>query len=323
MRALVTGCAGFIGSHLTERLIAEGHTVVGVDALTDYYDPGLKRRNLRRCLDSDRFRFIERLVEDTAASLVPDADVVFHLAAQAGVRGGWGPDFETYVQRNLLATQSLLERVRDSGRLKRLVYTSSSSVYGNCAHARVTEDHPKSPYSPYGVTKCAAENLCSAYAANLGLPIISLRLFTVCGPRQRPDMMFHRVIMAALTQRRFVMYGDGTVQRNFTSVLDVVEALILAAEADTRQSVFNVAGEEVTSMLDAIAAVEDLTGAKVLVDYQGEQRGDVRRVSADISRAKECLGYSPKRSLRDSIRRQITDVEDLLSESSPLVRQEP
>ncbi|HEY1206862.1 MAG: NAD-dependent epimerase/dehydratase family protein [Bryobacteraceae bacterium] len=316
MRVLVTGCAGFIGSHLSERFLAEGHTVVGVDALTDYYDPRLKRRNLRRCLDSDQFRFVESLVEDAAATLVPDADVICHLAAQPGVRSSWGQDFETYVRRNLLATQSLLEQVGRSGRLKRLVYASSSSVYGNCGNAEVTEEHPKNPYSPYGVTKFAGENLCSAYAANHGFPITSLRFFTVCGPRQRPDMMFHRVIVAALTRGRFAMYGDGTMERNFTSVFDVVDALILAAETDTRHSVFNIAGEEVVSMLDAIAAVEDLAGAKVLVERQGEQRGDVRRTSADISRAKECLGYSPKRTLRDSIRQQIAEVEALLSESA-------
>lgn len=241
MFILVTGCAGFIGSHLCELLLDAGHEITGLDALTPYYDPRLKLRNLSRCLESARFHFLHTPISDAHQDLFREAEMIYHLAAQPGVRTSWGLEFETYVTNNILNTQVLLEQVCGSKNLKRFVYTSSSPVYGNTASDKVAEDYPTNPYSPYGVTKLAAEHLCSLYADVYGLPLTSLRLFTVCGPRQRPDMMFHKLIRAALTGVRFAIYGDGSMERDFTSVMDVAQALVLASETSADQRVFNIA----------------------------------------------------------------------------------
>jgi nucleoside-diphosphate-sugar epimerase len=313
VRVLVTGCAGFIGSHLCEKLLEDGHLVVGVDAFTEYYDPGLKFRNLERCLDSDGFRFERCLITGLGPGVLEDAELIFHIAAQPGVRASWGADFETYLNLNVLNTQYLLERVRRSRNLKRLLYASSSSVYGNTSVEMVREDHAKAPYSPYGVTKLAAEQLCSLYEANFGVPAISLRLFTVFGPRQRPDMFFSNLISAALTGRRFVLHGDGAMQRDFTSVFDIVDAFKLAAQAPIERGTLNISGGKVVSINEAIETVEDLMGKKVSIERQSEKKGDVRRTAADISEAFRQLGYYPRRGLRDSLRAQIEFTEDLLT----------
>ncbi|MBI4873601.1 MAG: GDP-mannose 4,6-dehydratase [Acidobacteria bacterium] len=314
MLTLVTGCAGFIGSHLAERLLAAGHEVIGVDALTDYYDPELKRDNLRVCLDHRLFRYIEAPVASLDLRVVREAEVIYHLAGQPGVRASWRDGFQACVAHNILSTQCLLEQARESKNLRRLVYASSSSVYGNITAERVTEEHPKKPYSPYGVTKLAAEQLCSLYADNFGVPAVSLRLFTVCGPRQRPDMMFHRLIGAALKGVRFQVFGDGGMVRDFTCVFDVVEALILAAEGAVRQGVFNIAGGQVASVREVIALVGDLLGSEVPVEYQGEQQGDVRRTCADIAAASKQLNYRPEWKLRDGLRLQINSIQELLAQ---------
>lgn len=315
MFILVTGCAGFIGSHLCELLLDAGHEIVGVDALTHYYDPRLKIRNLSRCMESARFHFLHNTISDERPDLFRESEVIYHLAAQPGVRASWGREFETYVTNNLLNTQILLEQVCSSKNLKRFVYTSSSSVYGNTASVEVAEDHPTHPHSPYGVTKLAAEHLCSLYADAYGLPVISLRLFTVCGPRQRPDMMFHKLIHAALTGARFAIYGDGSMERDFTPVMDVTHALVLAGESSVEQPVFNIGSGKVISLRQAVALVEDLCGTRVAIEYREERRGDVRRTSADISRAITLLKYQPKWTLRDTIRLQIAAMKERLSEA--------
>jgi UDP-glucuronate 4-epimerase len=318
VRVLVTGCAGFIGSHLCEKLLAGGHSVTGVDNFTEYYDPDLKFRNLESCLDSGRFRLQRCLVADMDPELARDAELIFHLAAQPGVRGSWGRDFETYVNLNVLNTQSLLESIRHSKNLKRLVYSSSSSVYGQTCAEKVSENHTKAPHSPYGVTKHAAEQLCSLYAANFGLSIISLRLFTVFGPRQRPDMLFSNLISAALAGTPFVLYGDGEMQRDFTSVFDVVNAFLLAAETPVARGAFNIAGGEVVSINTAIRTVEDLAGTRVAIERRQERRGDVQRTSADISEAAGHLGYLPRRTLRNTLGEQIEFMDLLLKSKSAL-----
>jgi nucleoside-diphosphate-sugar epimerase len=314
MFILVTGCAGFIGSHLCELLLDAGHEVTGVDALTDYYDPRLKLRNLNRCMESTRFHFLPTPIADAHAGLFREAEVIYHLAAQPGVRTSWGRDFEIYVTNNIVTTQVLLERVRGSINLKHIVFSSSSSVYGNTSSDKVAEDYPAHPYSPYGVTKLAAEHLCSLYADVYGLPITSLRLFSVCGPRQRPDMMFHKLIDAALTGDPFRVYGDGSMERDFTSVMDVAHALVLASETSVEQRVFNIANGETVSVQEAVALVEELCGTRVAVEYREPRRGDVQRTSADISKAVTLLKYQPKWTLRDTARLHIADLEQLLSE---------
>lgn len=312
MFILVTGCAGFIGSHLCEALLAGGHDVSGVDALTDYYDPQRKLRNLSRALDCTRFRFLHTRVSQTSDDVLREAEVIYHLAAQPGVRTSWGTGFETYVQENILSTQALLEHVRDSKNLKRFIYASSSSVYGNTAAEKVSEECATNPVSPYGVTKLAAEHLVSSYADSYGFPATSLRLFTVCGPRQRPDMMFHKLIRAALTGTSFTLYGDGGMERDFTSVFDVRDVLVQLSSHPAEERVFNVANGKVVSIREAIALVEELCGVKIAIEYREERRGDVQRTSADISRAESLLQYRPKRDLRNTISLQICDMEGAL-----------
>jgi len=305
VQVLVTGCAGFIGSHLSESLLSAGHSVVGVDALTEFYDPSLKIKNLERCLEYDRFRFERCFINGLDPKIVTEAELIFHLAAQPGAGSSWGVEFGTYLNLNVLSTQRLLECARGSKNLKRLVNASCSSVYGNTSADKIGEDHPKAPHSPYGVTKLAAEQLCSLYAANFGVPVISLRLFSVFGPRQRPDMLFSSLISAALAKRVFIVRGDGAQQRDFTSVLDVVDGFLLAAEAPIAAGVFNIAGEQVLSIREAIATVEELLGERVAIENRAERLGESRRNAADISAARAQLGYAPRRSLREGLQAQI------------------
>ncbi|MEK7765067.1 MAG: NAD-dependent epimerase/dehydratase family protein, partial [bacterium] len=266
MRALVTGCAGFIGSHLTPRLLDAGWQVTGVDSFTDYYDPALKHHNVDALRSRDGFRFVtaDLAVADLVGA-AGDAEVVFHLAGQPGV-GGFGAHFDAYVSRNLVATQRLLEAVKETKSLKTFVYAASSSQYGNTDVERVREDHPMRPFAPYGVTKLAAEHLCHLYAANFGLPVVTLRLFSVYGPRQRPDMPFAKIVRAALDGTTFTVFGDGTAERDFTYVDDVVSAFVSAAGAPAG-GIFNVGGGEVASINAVIALIGAAAGRKVDVRH--------------------------------------------------------
>ena len=305
MQTLVTGCAGFIGSHLCERLLRAGHRVVGVDALTTYYDPDLKVGNLSICRGSAEFEFWHRPIAEMPISLVQDADWIFHLAGRPSVGTSWESEFSSYVAHNVVETQRLLEWARGSTRLQRLVYASSSSVYGNSPAALATEESPTAPFSPYGVTKLAAEHLCAAYADNFGVPTVALRLFTVCGPRQRPDMMLSRLIFAGMSGGTFTLYGDGRVVRDFTCVADVVEGMILAAERPLRHRIFNISGGRLASVAEVIQIVEKTLGTKIALQRTSGQRGDVARTAADLRRARTELGYSPAWQLEDTIRAQI------------------
>jgi len=309
---LVTGCAGFIGSHLCERLLADGHAVTGVDLLTDFYDLQLKRRNLVPLLARERFQFVQRELLDTDESLLRDAEVIFHLAARPGVRTSWGPEFEIYVRYNILSTQYLLECASHSRALKKIVIASSSSIYGNTPAERVQEDQPKNPVSPYGVTKLAAEHLCWAYATQSGVPVIALRLFTVYGPRQRPDMAFQRLIHAALTRSKFALYGDGEQRRDFTYVQDVVGAFLLGAKSSEACEAFNIAGGGIVSMNEAVSLVEDLAGVKIDVERVRPQTGDVWHTGADLSKSRDILGYTPRVGLREGLKAQVDHVERML-----------
>jgi len=287
MKALVTGCAGFIGSTLADRLLAEGYEVVGIDRFSDYYPREIKERNLSGAIGHPHFTLIEEEILQMEA--FPGVDYVFHLAAQAGVRASWGKSFEVYTRDNVLATQHLLECYKNTG-IKKFVYSSSSSVYGD-AELPMREDRPVQPVSPYGVTKLAAEHLCSLYWMNYGVPTVSLRYFTVYGPRQRPDMGINKFVKAAVNGEVITVYGDGTQTRDFTYIDDIVEANVLAATSDVRGEVFNIGGGNRISVNDLIAAIEAVTGKSVVVEHSGEQKGDVKDTWADTRKAEELLSW--------------------------------
>jgi len=298
----VTGVGGFVGSHLADALLARGDDVVGVDCFTPYYDPAAKRANVPAGV-----RLVEADLRDAdLGPLVAGAGVVFHQAAQPGVRLSWSSGFADYDSHNVLATQRLLEACLAADVRPRVVYASSSSVYGQAPRYPTSEDDLPRPHSPYGVTKLAAEHLCNLYAANWGLPTVSLRYFTVYGPRQRPDMAMHRLCEAALGGTAFPLYGDGSARRDFTFVADVVAANLAAAEADVAPgTVVNVAGGGDTSMADLIALVGDVAGAPVEVERRPRQPGDVDRTGGAIDRARALLGWSPQVSLEDGVAAQV------------------
>jgi nucleoside-diphosphate-sugar epimerase len=304
MYCLVTGVAGFIGSHLAERLVADGHTVLGVDCFTDYYPRPVKEANLSRLRDEPHFRFVEADLGVTdLAALVAGVDVVFHQAAQAGVRASWGDSFSIYTHNNVLATQRLLEAARDQP-LRKFVYASSSSVYGETTDLPMRETSLPRPYSPYGVTKLAGEHLCELYRHNFGVPTVSLRYFTVYGPRQRPDMGFHRFIRAILAGQPVTLYDDGEQTRDFTFIADAVEANLLAGFGDA-VGVFNIGGGSRVTVNHVLHVLGEITRLPVLIDRRGRQHGDVRHTWADTTRAREELGFQPTVGLEDGLRAQV------------------
>ena len=306
-RVLVTGCAGFLGSTLVDTLLACGHDVVGVDVFSDYYDPALKRENVAAASKSDRFRLVEADINDVdLVELAADREIVFHFAAQAGVRASWGTEFDVYLHSNIGATQRLLEALVESRRrdspFRRLVYSSSSSVYGNQERYPVVEDVPKQPFSPYGVSKLAAEHLCVLYAANFGVPSSSLRYFTVYGPRQRPDMAFRKFLEAAADGRPWIVYGDGEQTRDFTFVSDAVRANLLAADDPSDCGVYNIGGGARIALREALEvlrskAIEHGVADTVTIEHHDAVKGDVRHTYADGARAREALGFEARVSL--------------------------
>lgn len=309
MRYVVTGSAGFIGSHVCQTLLAAGHAVDGVDVFTDYYDPALKRANNARLLRYPGFSHLEfdlathdrRDIE----GLCEAADAVIHLAAQPGVRLSWSEGFQVYVDRNMTASQRLLEAARRTG-LSRLVLASSSSVYGNAPDYPTSEDSPTRPFSPYGVTKLAMEHLAVAYADNWGLPMVMLRYFTVYGPGQRPDMALHRFIAAAGAGEAVTVYGDGEQVRDFTYVSDVVAATLAAADADLPgATVLNVAGGSSITVNGVLRLVSETVGRQLGTRHVAEQPGDVRVTGGVIDRARRLLHWEPEVPLAEGIKRQV------------------
>lgn len=299
MRAVVTGAAGFIGSHLCEHLLAAGDTVVGIDSFTDFYDPALKERNLRGLTRRPGFTLHRAdLLEADPGPLLDGADAVYHLAGQPGVRPSWGAEFPVYNARNVLATQAVLEAVR-ARPVGRFVYASSSSVYGDARSCPTPEAACPRPVSPYGVTKLAGEHLCEVYRAAYGLPAVCLRLFTVYGPRQRPDMAFARLLDAASGGAPFPLYGDGEQTRDFTYVLDAV-AGIRDAACSGFTGLANLGGGSPVSMKQAIAAVECTVGP-VRVVPRAARPGDARHTGADITVASRAFGFRPRTPLHDGI----------------------
>lgn len=307
MQALVTGAAGFVGSHTCEALSRLGHQVRGVDSLTDYYDLEQKKLNLRSVENSPGFTFVNAdLMTVALPELLDGVDVVVHLAAQPGVRASWKDGFAHYSRQNVLVTQRLLEASREAD-LSRFVYASSSSVYGRASSYPTSESAPTRPYSPYGVTKLAGEHLCSLYAENWGLPTVSLRYFTVFGPRQRPDMAMHRFIAAALAGRPVHVFGDGEQVRDFTYVGDVVSANLAAATAPgvPPGTVVNVAGGSSITVNGLLELLGEMLGAPVTVDRGPAQPGDVPRTGGTVDAAARILGWAPQVPLAEGLARQI------------------
>ncbi len=304
MRCLVTGAAGFVGSSLSERLLSLGHDVVGVDRMSDYYPRSYKEANLVRLRDEPRFELqVHDLAECAMEPLLEGVEVVFHQAAQAGVRASWGQSFETYLRDNLLATQRLLEAVRGHKSVRKVVYASSSSVYGEAHELPMRERSATLPYSPYGVTKLAAEHLAELYRHNFGLATASLRYFTVYGPRQRPDMAFHKFIEATLDGRAIKVFGDGEQTRDFTFIADIVEANIAAA-ADGVAGVFNIGGGSRVTLREVLATLAEVVGP-LKIERQDREAGDVLDTWADVSRAAAVMNYAPQVALREGLAAQV------------------
>jgi UDP-glucose 4-epimerase len=302
MKALITGVAGFIGSTLAERLLDGGVDVVGIDCFTDYYPRAMKERNLCGPLARRGFRFVESRIQDAdLAALLGDRTHVFHLAAQAGVRKSWGRDFAVYTTNNIEATQILLEAAVGAPALERLVYASSSSVYGDSTPMPFREDALPQPVSPYGVSKLAAEQLCYLYFANFRVPTVSLRYFTVYGPRQRPDMGFHKFLRATLRGEPISVYGDGEQTRDFTYVHDAVSATIAAAERGVPGRVYNVGGGSRVSVNHVLDLIGRITGRTPLVTVDAAQKGDMRHTYADTSLARADLGFAPSVGLDEGL----------------------
>jgi UDP-glucuronate 4-epimerase len=313
--ALVTGGLGFIGHALSLRLLNLGWRVRIADRLSDYYDPAIKECRATRLVEAGAE--VALIDAGELREQISDVDVVVHLAAQPGVGRSWGREFDTYVHDNVLATQRLLETMARS-RVHRVVYASSSSIYGDSAAYPITESTPAQPISPYGVTKLAAEHLVRAYGQQHGIPTAILRLFTVYGPDQRPDMAFHRLLSAALHGETFTVNGSGDQVRDFTYVDDVVEALLLAATLDIGDSLTcNIAGGSSASLNDAIDLVGDIIGSDVVTTRGAAQAGDAKRTDADCSLAAEALGWRPSIDLRIGLERQIAWHETTASPSAP------
>jgi nucleoside-diphosphate-sugar epimerase len=304
VKVVVTGAAGFIGSHLSESLLADGHDVVGVDAFLDYYPREVKERNLAVARQHASFRLLEGELQRLQLSeLFEGAGQVYHLAAQAGVRSSWGAEFRLYTDNNVLASQRVLEAAAAAG-TPRLVMASSSSVYGDSGELPLRETSRCRPISPYGVTKLAAENLAHLYGQLHGVPVVSLRYFTVYGPRQRPDMAFHRFLRAARDSQPITVFGDGEQTRDFTFVSDIVRATRAAADSGRPDCVYNVGGGERISVNKVLELIEDITGRRLEVRRESSQKGDMRDTFADTGAAAADLGFRSTVSLRDGLGRE-------------------
>jgi UDP-glucuronate 4-epimerase len=300
MRYLVTGVAGFIGSHLCERLLADGHKVLGMDSLTDYYERSRKVDNLRLALESSRFEFLQAdLLATDLREALSSVDGVFHLAGQPGVRSSWA-DFDDYLRLNVAATKHLMDAV--SIRRIPVVYASSSSVYGEAIRMPIREDDPTHPVSPYGVTKLAGEHIVSLFGRADDVPVASLRYFTVYGPRQRPDMAFSRFIDAAASGRPILLLGDGEQSRDFTFVADAVDATVRAMGATPGR--YNVGGGSRATVNQVIEMLTGMVGRKPKIRQSPKARGDAMHTWADTTRARAALGWEPRTSLSEGLARQ-------------------
>jgi nucleoside-diphosphate-sugar epimerase len=306
MKALVTGAAGFIGSTLVDKLLSENYEVIGIDKFTPYYDASIKRRNISNAVLNPKYKLLEiDLATRLDENLLDGVTHIFHQAGQPGVRASWGAEFNEYVEWNIRATQNLLELASKSGGVTSFVAASSSSVYGNAKKYPTNETDLPSPVSPYGVTKLAAENLCTLYGDQFGLPTISLRYFTVFGPRQRPDMAMRRMMDSVLTGCEFAISGNGEQIRDFTYVDDVVEAIILSSRYISKsiepERVINIGGGQQTSLLEVIATIEKISNTKVNLKFEANAKGDPFRTGSDSTKARTVLGWNPQTTVDDGM----------------------
>ncbi len=301
-KVLVTGAAGFIGSHLSEALLARDIEVIGIDCFTDYYPREIKEKNLSACKSNPKFKFIEaNLLDYDLKSLVSEVDTVFHLAAQPGVRYSW-ENFEVYLQNNIYATQKLFEACKE--KRPQFVFASSSSVYGN-APLPITENVSPNPVSPYGLTKLTCENICRLYSREFKIPTVALRYFTAYGPRQRPDMAIYKFFNSLIAGKEIEVYGNGEQTRDMTYVSDIVEGTILAGEFETDYMVFNIGSGVRTPLKDVIKIIEGLTARKAKVNYKPPAKGDMKDTWAEIGKAKAYLNYDPKVKLEEGLGRYL------------------
>ena len=314
-KCLVTGAAGFIGSHLSEQLVDSGCEVIGIDRLTNYYSEKIKEANIEKLKESPLFTFYQdNLLTIDLQSILQGVDFVFHQAAQPRVRSSWGKNFDVYTQNNILATQRLLEAVKGMS-IRRFVFASSSSIYGDTEDLPMTEDSAPKPVSPYGVSKLAAEHLCYLYWKIFGVPVIALRYFTVFGPRQRPDMAFHKFIKAMSHSEEILIYGNGEQTRDFTFVDDVVEANIQLMGTNLESGdVFNIAGGSRVTINEVIRILERILNTKANVKYVQPQNDDVAHTYADTSKAMEHLGYKPQHKLEEGLEEEISWIRNLEAE---------
>ena len=303
-RVVVTGAAGFIGSHLCEKLLAAGHEVVGLDSLSDYYERARKEENIAAAAEHRNFKLEESdLVDAYLDRILEDATVVFHLAGQPGVRPSWGNQFDRYVHDNIVATQRLLEALRQRP-VRRLVFASSSSVYGDAEMFPTKESALPKPISPYGMTKLAAEHLAFVYLRNFGVPATSIRYFTVYGPRQRPDMAFCRFMDSLSRGEEIEVYGDGEQTREFTYVSDAVDGTVRAASADVVGQVINLGGGSRVSVNKVLDTLEEISNIKARRKYLPAAPGDPRHTGASINVAREKLGWEPRVTLKEGLAKQ-------------------
>ena len=309
----MTGAGGFIGSNLVETLLKQGKEVIGIDEFNDYYNPELKRKNIANFQNHPAFELVEGDIQVLDwQKLLQDVDVVYHQAAQAGVRASWGQGFRSYTERNINATQVLLEAAKDSKYLKRLVFASTSSVYGDAETLPTHEEICPQPVSPYGITKLAAERLCGLYHKNFGVPYVALRYFTVYGPRQRPDMAFHKFFKSVIEDQAIPVYGDGQQTRDFTFISDAVAANLAAATVpEAVGEIFNIGGGSRVVLTEVLDTMEEIVGKPIKRNHIEKAMGDARHTAADVSKARRILGYQPQVSLRDGLSQEWQFIKSL------------
>ena len=311
--AIVTGAAGFIGSHLSEKLLENGFKVIGIDCFTDYYSKKIKKNNMISFQNNKNFKLIESdLMEIDLISIIKESEFLFHEAAQPGVRASWGDQFDTYVKDNILVTQKILESAKEVKTLEKIVMASSSSVYGEQEGIMIENKTIPSPISPYGVTKLASENLGLTYASNYDLPVTSLRYFTVYGPRQRPDMAFTKFIKANLSGDKISIFGDGNQTRDFTYISDIIDANLECVKSEIHGNVLNIGGGKTYSIMDVLNIIENITDKNNKLIFLTKQKGDVFRTEADIKMASKIIGYKPKISLKEGLMKQIELIKKII-----------
>ena len=303
--AIITGVAGFIGSSLAEKLLKDNFKVIGIDNFTNYYSPHIKEKNIENCLKNTNFSFIHQDLDSLDLSTIfESAEYIFHLSAQPGVRASWGKEFTVYVKNNISVTQKILESLKNNTTLKKFIFASSSSVYGNQSSIMNEDMSLTKPVSPYGVTKLAAENLVNLYFKNYEIPTISLRYFTVYGPRQRPDMAFSRFFRSIIKDKKLTIFGNGEQARDFTYVDDVVDATINAATSDSVGEILNVGGGSIFSLTQIIEFMKEITEKELEINFEKEQKGDVKYTNADISKSKKLINYKPSRDIKYGLTQQ-------------------